>query len=82
MSLLLAAKVWIVVIDKDSALTNGRYRKEFNEYAIPLISRCQYVNYATFPFEYNMDSNKELKDRERIAKQMRKPVIQLKSIAF
>ncbi|KYN20069.1 hypothetical protein ALC57_07575 [Trachymyrmex cornetzi] len=28
-------KYGFVVIDKDSALTNGRYRKEFNEFAIP-----------------------------------------------
>ena len=31
---------------------------------------CQYVNYTTFPFEFNMDTSKELKDRERIAKQI------------
>jgi len=77
MSLLLAAKVWIVVIDKDSALTNGRYRKKFNEYMIRnVVSCCRYVNYATFPLEYNMNSNKELKNRERIVKQIAKTVNQ------
>ena len=28
-------KYGFLVIDKDSGLTNGRYRKEFNEFAIP-----------------------------------------------
>ena len=28
-------KYGFVVIDKDNALTNGRYRKGFNEYSIP-----------------------------------------------
>jgi len=28
-------KYGFVVVDKDSALTNGRYRKGFNEFAIP-----------------------------------------------
>ncbi|EGI67309.1 hypothetical protein G5I_04117 [Acromyrmex echinatior] len=35
-------------------------------------SRCQFVNYTTFLFECNMDNSKELKDRERIAKQIAK----------
>ena len=29
-----------------------------------VINRCQYVNYTTFPFECNIDNNKELKDSE------------------
>jgi len=29
-----------------------------------VVSRCQYVNYTTFPFEFNMDNNKKLKKRE------------------
>jgi len=54
-------------------LINMRYRN--------MISRCRYVNYATFPLEYNMDSSKELKDHEKIAKQIAKTVIQfVKSI--
>jgi len=37
-----------------------------------VISRCQYVNYTTFPFKCNIDNSKDLKDRERIAKQFAK----------
>ena len=37
-----------------------------------MVSHYQYANYTTFPFECNMDNNKELKDRERIAKQIAK----------
>jgi len=37
-----------------------------------MISHCQCVNYATFPLKYNNGYNKELKDRERIAKQIAK----------
>jgi len=32
----------------------------------------RYVNYTTFPFEGNINNSKELKDRERIAKQITK----------
>jgi len=28
-------KCGFLMIDKDSVLTNGRYRKEFNEFAVP-----------------------------------------------
>ena len=37
-----------------------------------VVSRCRYVNYTTFPFEGNINNSKELKDRERIAKQITK----------
>ena len=37
-----------------------------------VISRCQYINYTTFPFKCIMNNNKELKDREGIAKQIAK----------
>jgi len=68
MSLLLAAKVWICSDRQRQCAYQWTYRKGFNEYAIRnVISHCRYINYATFPLEY-MDSNKELKDRERIAK--------------
>ena len=62
-SLLLATKSFIVT-DKDSALTNGRYRKKMSMQYLNVINRCQYVNYITFPFEYNMDNSKKLKDRQ------------------
>ena len=37
-----------------------------------VVSRYRYVNYSTFSFEYDVDSSKELKNYERIAKQIAK----------
>jgi len=50
--------------DTEKDLMSMRYRN--------VISLCRYINYTTFPLEYNMDSNKELKDRQRITKQIAK----------
>ena len=59
-------KYEFVVIDKDSALTNGRYKMNLMSMRfLNVVNRCRYIN---IPFECNMDDSKELKDRKRMAK--------------
>jgi len=58
-------KYGFLVINKDSALSNGRYRK-FNDFAIPQHGQLLTIHrYVT-----NMDE--KIKDRERIVKQIAK----------
>jgi len=54
------------VIDKDSALTNGRYRKGFNEY------RGAVSHYRQRWKNVNMAENKDIREREKIVREIEK----------
>ena len=64
-----------MVIDKDSAMSNGRYRKGFNEFAVREIVNCrQHVGgKATSAVQTMIDIDSlEIKDRERMGKEIAK----------
>jgi len=63
---LLAAKVW-TSDDKDRALTNERYRKGFNEFAMRLV-----IIDTQILKNVNMTENKNIREREKSVREIEK----------
>jgi len=56
-------KYGFLVTDKDSALTDGRHRNGFNDFAIPWHDQLLTIHWHV------TNKNEEIKDRKKIAKQ-------------
>jgi len=65
-------KYGFLVIDKDITLTNGRYRKGFNEFAVPRsgLSLSVHQHWKNV----NIVENKDIRECEKIVKEIDKTV--------